>query len=62
MKTKEKNSKTTHKNLHKNPLKKENKIKNIVQKQEEATMVEIPYSHTIGRHGTDDEKDLNPEE
>jgi hypothetical protein len=23
---------------------------------------EIQYGHTIGRHGTDDEKNLNPEE
>jgi hypothetical protein len=62
MKTKEKNSGNTHKNHRQDqPLKKENDTKDI-QKQKEATKGEIPYSHTIGRHGTDDEKDLNPEE
>lgn len=27
-----------------------------------ASSGEIQYGHTIGRHGTDDEKNLNPEE
>lgn len=36
--------------------------KQIDQKQKDATAGEIQYAHTIGRHGTDDEKNLNPEE
>jgi hypothetical protein len=63
MKTKEKNSGNTHKNQRQDQaLKKESKSRNIRQKQEEVTRGEIPYSRTMGRHGTDDEKDLNPEE
>jgi hypothetical protein len=30
--------------------------------QREAAAGEIQYGHTIGRHGTDEEKNLNPEE
>jgi hypothetical protein len=60
--------KTTKKNPgYKNPqedktLKNVNKAGKSRKKQKEATLAEIPYSHTIGRHGTDDEKELNPEE
>jgi hypothetical protein len=32
------------------------------QKQKDATAGEVPYAPTIGRHGTDEEKNLNPEE
>ena len=32
------------------------------QKQREATSGEVQYAPTIGRHGTDEEKHLNPEE
>jgi len=32
------------------------------QKQREATAGEVQYAPTIGRHGTDEEKHLNPEE
>ena len=32
------------------------------QKQRAAASGEIQYGHTIGRHGTDEEKNLNPEE
>ncbi len=31
-------------------------------KQRDAASGEIQYGHTIGRHGTDEEKNLNPEE
>lgn len=30
--------------------------------QREAAAGEIQYGHTIGRHGNDEEKNLNPEE
>ena len=32
------------------------------QKQKDATAGEVQYAPTIGRHGTDEEKNLNPEE
>ena len=32
------------------------------QKQKDATAGEVQYAPTIGRHGTDEEKHLNPEE
>jgi len=32
------------------------------QKQRDATAGEVQYAPTMGRHGTDEEKNLNPEE
>ena len=32
------------------------------QKQRDTTAGEVQYAPTIGRHGTDEEKNLNPEE
>ena len=36
--------------------------KTNAQKQKDATAGEVPYAPTIGRHGVDEEKQLNPEE
>lgn len=37
-------------------------VKNKDEKQREAAAGEIQYGKTIGRHGTDEETALNPEE
>lgn len=39
----------------------EGKDKDTDGKQKEAVAGEVQFAHTVGRHGTDDEKDLNPE-
>ncbi len=65
MRKQEKNSSPDQKNQRQHEVQdQENNItkKDPGQKQKQATMGEIPYSRTIGRHGTDEEKDLNPEE
>ena len=47
-----------------NPDKQKVSKKEIMEarNQREAAVGEIQYGHTIGRHGTDEEKNLNPEE
>ena len=43
--------------------KKQNSTKKVSeQKQKDATAGEVQYAPTMGRHGTDEEKHLNPEE
>lgn len=66
MKMKEKNLKeTSNKKASKSAgQKNENTpIKRVIDRQQkDAAAGEIQSAHTVGRHGTDDEKDLNPEE
>ena len=61
MRKKEKNSAPVQQDQRQREVQ-DHETKDPGRKQKQATMGEIPYSRTIGRHGTDEEKDLNPEE
>ncbi|WP_276370945.1 hypothetical protein [Chryseolinea sp. H1M3-3] len=46
----------------KTPAAKKTNNKHPELQQKKAALGEIQYGNTIGRHGTDEEKNLNPEE
>ncbi len=57
---KEKKSKSTANEAQKPGTGQAKKI--TAQKQKDAAAGEVQYGRTIGRHGTDEETNLNPEE